>query len=261
MATDTAIQERERIDIEVTTGIYSKETLAELNKREKAIRTALSGIDKNMEKVAFNLYWIYSNKAYKAMGCESITDYALNTFDLGKTTAYSFINLIERFAIRLEDDTVSDKLDDKYKGYSFSKLSLLTDLSDEQIEELDITPDMSVRDIKKLLKKADSDAVALPDKKEPPEKPEDTSPDAQGTMTTKDDEVSVSEAKTNIDDDDSTTIDDDDRTAGYLIDVIINGERRPSTGKNTDIINPKYIEDTFKFHPEVEELIIYRKKT
>ena len=207
-----------------------------------------------MEKVALNLYWIYSNKAYKAIGCESITDYALNTFDLGKSTTYSFINLIERFAIRLEDDTVSDKLDDKYKGYSFSKLSLLTDLSDEQIEGLDITPDMSVRDIKKLLKKADSDAVTLPDKKEPPEKPEDTSPDTQGTMTTKDDEVSVPEAETDIDDDDSTT--------GYLIDVIINGERRPSTGKDTvwDIINPKYIEDTFKFHPEVEELIIYRKK-
>lgn len=215
MTNDTALQER--ADTNISIDVFSKEILAELTKREKAVRTALNGIDKNMEKVAFNLYWIYSNRVYKAMGCESITDYALNTFELGKSNTYSFINLVERFAAHSEDGSITDKFDDKYKGYSLSKLSLLANLTDEQITESDINPAMSVRDIKKLLKKADSeDTIASSDKKELSKKTEDARSDAQGTMTIKDNVVSIPEPEPDNEDD----VCDDDGILGYSSDTV-----------------------------------------
>lgn len=132
--------------------IYSKEMLKELEKRVKTVKTALSGIDKNFEKVAFNLYWIYTNKMYKAMGHESIIDYAEKTFDFGKTTTYSFISVVERFAAHSEDGAIADVFDAKYKWLSISKLYLLVKLSDEEIYNLGILPSTSVREIKRLVK-------------------------------------------------------------------------------------------------------------
>lgn len=215
MTTDTSLQEH--ADTAYSIDAFSKETLAELDKREKAVRTALSGIDKNMEKVAFNLYWIYSNKAYRAMGFQSITDYALNRFELGKTNTYSFISIVESFAAHSEDGSIADKFDNKYKGYSISKLSLLVGLTDKQIEELGINPSMSVRDIKKLLKKADSEnMVAFSDKKELPEKTGDALSDAQGTMTIKDNAVSIPEPEPDNEDD----VCDDDGILGYSSDTV-----------------------------------------
>lgn len=132
--------------------IYSKEMLKELEKRVKTVKIALSGIDKNFEKVAFNLYWIYANKMYKAMGHESIVDYSEKTFDFGKTTTYSFISVVERFAAHSEDGSVADCIDTKYKGLSVSKLSLLVKLNDDEIRSLGILPNTSVREIKRLVK-------------------------------------------------------------------------------------------------------------
>lgn len=132
--------------------VYSVEMLKELDKHNKAVKSGLSGIDKGFEKVTFNLYWIYETGAYKAMGCDGIADYSQKYFDIGKSSAYSFIQLAERFGKRGEDGHMLEVFDEKYKGFSSSKLSLMLDLSDEEIQTLGITSDMSVRDIKKLVK-------------------------------------------------------------------------------------------------------------
>jgi hypothetical protein len=132
--------------------IYSAETLKELDKHYKAVKSALSGIDKSTEKITFNLYWIYDSATYKAMGCDSIADYASKNFDLGKSSTYSFIQIAERFGKRDDAGHILDCFYDKYKGFSSSKLSLLVDCTDEEIEKLGITPSMSVRDIKKAVK-------------------------------------------------------------------------------------------------------------
>lgn len=145
--------------------IYSKEMLKELEKHVKTVKTALSGIDKNFEKVAFNLYWIYANKMYKAMGYESIIDYSEKTFDFGKTTTYSFISVVERFAAHSEDGSVADCIDAKYKGLSVSKLSLLVKLNDDEIHSLGILPNTSVREIKRLVKEYENSLSCIEDKK------------------------------------------------------------------------------------------------
>lgn len=135
--------------------VYSPEMLKELDKRSKNIRFAITRMDVDIEKASVNLYWIYSTKAYKAMGHDSIIDYALAEFDISKSTTYNYITLTERFGHRGEDDKLLfDGFDEKYKSYSSSKLNLLVPLTDEDIEYLDIKPEMSVRDIKKRIKDA-----------------------------------------------------------------------------------------------------------
>lgn len=133
--------------------IYSKEMLKELDKRSKNIRFAITRMDVDIEKASINLYWIYSTKAYKAMGHESIIAYALAEFDIAKSTTYNYITLAERFGNRGEDgNLLFDGFDKKYKSYSSSKLNLLAPFTDEEIEGLDISPKMSVRNIKETLK-------------------------------------------------------------------------------------------------------------
>lgn len=219
--TDTELREL------MNTDVYSEEMLAELSKRENVIKTALSSIDKNMEKAAFSLYWIYFNRAYKAMGFESITDYALKTFDIGKSTTYSFINLVGRFAARDEKGLILDKFDKRYKDYSLSKLSLLADLDDFEIEGLNISPDMSVRDIKKCLKAEEKKKYTnallskykeqeCSDKKDTTENPEIPEPDSQGTMTITGNELSVPSTPELNESDDC----DDEGIFGYKADTV-----------------------------------------
>lgn len=136
----------------VTQEVYSAEMLKELDKHAKAIKTALSGIDKSFAKIAFNLYWIYETGTYKAMGCDSIADYASKQFDIQKTSTYNFIAIVDRFAKRDESGHVMDCFDDRYKDFSSSKLSLISELTEVEIEELGIVPTMSVREIKKAVK-------------------------------------------------------------------------------------------------------------
>ncbi|MCM1234552.1 MAG: hypothetical protein NC489_31000 [Ruminococcus flavefaciens] len=135
--------------------VYSSGMLKELDRRSKNVRFAITRMDIDIEKASVNLHWIYSAKAYKAMGYESIIDYALSEFDIAKSTTYNYITLAERFGRRGGDGEFSfDGFDKKYASYSSSKLNLLAPLTDEEIDGLGISPEMSVRDIKKKIKRA-----------------------------------------------------------------------------------------------------------
>ena len=143
--------------------VYSADTVKELTRRVRSIHRMLEVVEKNFINISFDLYWIYKSKAYKSMGCESITDFAQKEFGLSKTTTYDYLNLIERFGERdKEGSLLEGKIDPAYKDYSTSKLSAISGLSDKEIKSLDITPDMSTRDIKKAVKKYE-DGFALLD--------------------------------------------------------------------------------------------------
>lgn len=146
---------------------YSKETVVQVQKLTEGIRQEMASIQRSFETVAFNLFWIYKHDGYKTYGYLTIADYAQKEFGIKKTTCYDFINIAERFGKQEEKGEISG-LDDKWKAYGTSKLALIADLSDEEIETLDITPDMPAREIKK--------AVSTLDK---PEKPKD-----DGTLPT-----------------------------------------------------------------------------
>lgn len=140
------------------TNTYTPEMLKDISKHSNAIASALSSIAKNYEKVIFNLYWIYKTKSYISFGYDSIITYASEKFGFKKSSTYDFIILAERFG---NDDFTA--FNTKYKDYEHSKLSLIADKSDTEIESLELKPDMSVKEIKALVKKHDSIINAVQD--------------------------------------------------------------------------------------------------
>lgn len=136
--------------------VYSKEMVTELTKRTKTIKDSIGKIDTSFEKIAFALYWISSNKAYRAKGCDNIVTFAKNEFGYEKTTCYSLLSVVESFAKR-EDGKIIECFRDDVKGYSVSKLSLMVGLSEEDIKNL--SPTMTVKDIKKYVKSLNGKAL------------------------------------------------------------------------------------------------------
>ena len=251
--------------------VYSTEMLKELDKRSKNIRFAITRMDVDIEKASVNLYWIYSTKAYKAMGHESIIDYALAEFDIAKSTTYNYITLAERFGHCGEDgNLLFDGFDKKYKSYSSSKLNLLAPLTDEEIEDLDIKPEMSVRDIKKKIKSAKDgfEIVYLPpDRFKKPHEEDSTDKQHDNSKS-----ITENGKKNDALEDNDDELRDDNVVApefpekepktinnnnycniSCYIDQIVNGEvvRSDLWG----FINTRFIYDTLKYNPEKSLLI------
>lgn len=135
---------------EAPADVYSKEMVTELNKRTKTIKDSIGKIDTSFEKIAFALYWIYDNNAYKAKGCDNIIAFAKKEFGYQKSTCYSLMNVVEAFAERDEAGKIVEKFREEVKGFSVSKLSLMVGLSSEEIKEL--SPSITVNEIKKYVK-------------------------------------------------------------------------------------------------------------
>jgi hypothetical protein len=134
--------------------VYSSEIVKEMDKRRKSITSELSKVESSFTKIAFNLYWIKDHDAFKALGYKNIYDFAKVEFGIARGTCNNFINVVNRFAKRV-DGAVVEQIDDCYKGFKSSQLILMLDLSDSDIKKLDMG--LSVRDMKKEIKKLTSD--------------------------------------------------------------------------------------------------------
>lgn len=134
--------------------VYSKEILTETTKRSKVIKTELGKVENSFSKIAFNLHWIYENGTYKALGYKNVYDFAKVEFGIARGTCSNFINVVDRFAKRV-DGKIVEQIDNCYKEFKSSQLILMLDLTDADIEQLDA--DMSVRDMKKKVKELTAD--------------------------------------------------------------------------------------------------------
>lgn len=158
---------------DMSTDAFSKEVLTEFKKRSKAIKDSIGKIDASLEKIAFNLHWINAKQAYKADGFDTIVKYAQDAFGYQKTTCYSLISVVDRFAKRDEKGVMLEEFDDRVKGFSTSKLSLMVNLTDTEIDAL--KPGMSVKEIRDYIKSLSAKPLpALPEDNSEEEGPEDS---------------------------------------------------------------------------------------
>lgn len=125
-------------------------TAKEVKTRGLAIRNELKKVDSAFERIAFNLYWFYENKAFETVGYKNIYDMASKEFGIARGTTSNFINVVDRFAERDENGNIIEKISDNYKNFKSSQLIVMLGKSDEELKEIDA--DMSVREIKKALK-------------------------------------------------------------------------------------------------------------
>ena len=148
---------KEETTVTMSTDAFSKEILTEYQRRTKAIKSSINKIDSSFESIAFNLHWINTKQAFKADGYPTIVEYAAEKFGYQKSTCYSLIAVVDRFAKRDEKGALTESLDDRVKGYSVSKLSLMVNLTESEIASL--KPTMSVREIKKFVKGLEGKAL------------------------------------------------------------------------------------------------------
>ena len=112
---------------------------------------AINGIKINTIKIGYNLARIRDDQLYITAGFESEIEYAEKIFGFKKSAAYSFMKLSDLF-LNHEGGFISQK----YEDYSTSQLEAMTPIPqhsiDRLIEEDKITPDMTVKAIKAVVK-------------------------------------------------------------------------------------------------------------
>lgn len=136
----------------------------EASRRVKAIQKELHAINKSMLGIAFNIHWIYENNGYKLDGFQNIYDFAKEKFGISRGTVSNYISVVDRFAQRINGQC-TDKLAESYKGFKFSHLIAMVELTDEEIQQL--SPEMSVREMQRKIKEMTAPAL------------EDTEPESQ----------------------------------------------------------------------------------
>lgn len=143
-----------------------------LNKQTQIIKKEMTNVEKSFIKIGHALYTVsctYTKGAFVVMGYKDIYDYAKKQFGIARGTCSDFINVIEQFGKRDENGRLLPELDDKYKNFSSSKLSVMITMNDNELEQ--VKEDMTVNAIKALKKGTKSDKTA---DKAPEEAPDDT---------------------------------------------------------------------------------------
>lgn len=159
---------------------YSKDMLVEVSKRSKVIKAELKKVESSFSKIAFNLHWMHENEGFKPLGYKNIYDFANIEFGIARGTCNNFINVVERFGKRVNGE-ITEEIDDMYKNFKSSQLILMLGLSDDAIESA-LSPDMSVREMKKTVKELSSDDTAGEDSST-------VEPSTQGTIDVESKEV------------------------------------------------------------------------
>lgn len=115
-----------------------------LEEAETNIHACLRDAARNVIAVGFYLKRIRDRELYQDAGYKNIWDYAAATFGFSKSTASRYMARNDRFSV----DGNSPKLAEQYRDYSKAQLQEMLNLDADQLE--DVTPGMTVREIREL---------------------------------------------------------------------------------------------------------------
>lgn len=110
---------------------------------------------KSFIKIGWYLKHINDEKMYEEEGYSTIYEFAQDKFSISQPTATRFINLCIEFSVNHD----SPELDEKYIDFSVSQLFEMLPMKQEEKEQ--ITPDMTVKEIRTV--KSENRRVAEPD--------------------------------------------------------------------------------------------------
>ncbi len=134
-----------------------KESYENLEMVTNKIKELLNDSVYNYLRIGYLLTLIDEEQLNK-LGCDSIYDYSLQNFGIGKTTTKNFISLFKRYALKDNLDPELGiynrvQLDQKYTDYSMSQLvELLPVDNEEEFEKY--SPELSVKEIRALKKES-----------------------------------------------------------------------------------------------------------
>lgn len=131
------------------------------------IKKCGDNIRKNYIKIAHLLSEVDAKECYLEDGFESAIDYAGQVLGIQKTTAYNMLKIGKEYIAENGERTI---LTDSGTDYSVSQIQVLLPLGVEKVKEINeegvISPEMSVRQIKNLVKGLNTDTTPDPEEDE-----------------------------------------------------------------------------------------------
>lgn len=140
--------------------MFEKYSCTQLETVTGRIKQCVYNIASNFIEIGFRLWECDRYGYYKEAGFENVCDYAFAELGFKKSSTRNFINVYERFFKSDYIKNVSHKSDygghavgnflilNEYKNFSYSQLTELLSLSDEQIKTIAPTPKSTVKQIR-----------------------------------------------------------------------------------------------------------------
>lgn len=127
-----------------------------LEDAEVFIRSNLQSAVRSVIATGFYLKHIRDNELYLEAGYKNINEYAMDRFGLSASATSRYITRNTRFS----RGGNSPLIDDRFKDFSKSQLQEMLGMSDEQLEQ--ITPDMTVREIRSMARPKEVPYIEIP---------------------------------------------------------------------------------------------------
>lgn len=127
-----------------------------LEDAEVFIRSNLQSAVRSVIATGFYLKHIRDNELYLEAGYKNINEYAMDRFGLSASATSRYITRNTRFS----RGGNSPLIDDRFKDFSKSQLQEMLGMSDEQLEQ--VTPDMTVREIRSLARPKEIPYIEIP---------------------------------------------------------------------------------------------------
>lgn len=127
-----------------------------LEDAEVFIRSNLQSAVRSVIATGFYLKHIRDNELYLEAGYKNINEYAMDRFGLSASATSRYITRNTRFS----RGGNSPLIDDRFKDFSKSQLQEMLGMSDEQLEQ--ITPDMTVREIRSMARPKEIPYIEIP---------------------------------------------------------------------------------------------------
>jgi len=127
-----------------------------LEDAEVFIRSNLQSAVRSVIATGFYLKHIRDNELYLEAGYKNINEYAMDRFGLSASATSRYITRNTRFS----RGGNSPLIDDRFKDFSKSQLQEMLGISDEQLEQ--VTPAMTVREIRNMARPKEIPYIEIP---------------------------------------------------------------------------------------------------
>ena len=127
-----------------------------LEDAEVFIRSNLQSAVRSVIATGFYLKHIRDNELYLEAGYKNVNEYAMDRFGLSASATSRYITRNTRFS----RGGNSPLIDDRFKDFSKSQLQEMLGMSDEQLEQ--VTPDMTVREIRNMARPKEIPYIEIP---------------------------------------------------------------------------------------------------
>lgn len=112
------------------------------------IRREVDGISKSFCKIGYFLWKIREDKLYLARDFKNVYDFGESVLGFRKSSTGNYISVCERFSRRDAKGNPSRELMDDYKSFSYTQLTEVLSLPEGK--EKEVSPDMTVKEIRKI---------------------------------------------------------------------------------------------------------------